>query len=384
MPRRSWVLGVAVVVAFAGPARADGKNDARTAARAEQLVQRGLQERRAGDDQAALPLFKEAYDLSGSPRAVTQLGFCHQALGQWLEAETNITEGLKSADDAWIRKNRDTITEALRTVKLHIGRLEIAGEPDGADVAVNGAVVGKLPIPSLVRVEAGDVSIELSAPGYVTSTKTVRIGGAQHQKVTMRLQRSATLAVPGDGAPASAGATVATAGPSASPAAEPVAVRTAGDDSPGARSHERGADPKARDAGGGGASTLRRSAKWVAWGVAAVGVGLGVYGTARNGSLVRDFNSGCGFDPDSGHAIPSPGSTRTMAQCADLVGRYQSASHLGIGGFVGAGVLAAAGLVLWLTEPGDAEQKRDGSLSLTCVPQVTARWAPGVGCGFVF
>src|SRR5437868_10154869 len=102
MPRCSCVLGIVAWVAFISPARAEGKADARTVARAEQLVQRGLQERRAGDDQAALPLFKEAYDLSGSPRAVTQLGFCHQALGQWLDAETNITEGLKATDDSWI------------------------------------------------------------------------------------------------------------------------------------------------------------------------------------------------------------------------------------------------------------------------------------------
>jgi len=381
-------LGAVAWVALGGVARADRKGDAGAAARAEELVQRGLQERRAGDDQGALPLFKEAYDLSGSARAVTQLGFCHQALGQWLEAETNITEGLKAADDPWIRKNRETITEALRTVKMHIGRLEVAGEPDGAEVAVNGAPVGKLPIPSLVRVEAGDVSIELHAPGYLPASKTVRIGGAQHQKVTIRLERAPALATAGAGGtvPSAAGGGAALSDPR--PPAQAVAVKVAADGGQAARlqgADTAGSGGRGDTSDGAGPSTARKSAKWVAWGLSAVGAGLGVYGTVRNGSLVHDFNSGCGFDPDTGHAIPSPGSSRSMSQCADLASRYETASHLGIGGFVGAGVFAAAGLILWLTEPAAAvEQKRDVARSLTCVPQLTSRLAAGIGCGFAF
>ena len=54
----------------------------------------------------------------------------------------------------------------LTVAKRNVGRVEITGDPTGAEVLVNGRLVGKVPLPQPVRVIAGSVDIELRAPGY--------------------------------------------------------------------------------------------------------------------------------------------------------------------------------------------------------------------------
>ena len=134
----------------------------------------------------------------------------------------------------------------------------------------------------------------------------------------------------------------------------------------------------------GSPSAWRGAAKWIAWGGAAAALGVGVYGTARNSTLVKDFDGGCGIDPASGFPRPAPGSTKTNAQCASLETSYQTASHVGIAGFVGSGVLGALGLVLWLTEPRRHESGAAVSHAHACAPLISPGLNAGLRCAWTF
>src|SRR6266404_6567565 len=72
----------------------------------EQLIRRANEFRKAGDDQAALPILEQAYAVSHSPRAAAQLGLCKQALSSWPDAEVYLSESLRADGDPWIKKNR--------------------------------------------------------------------------------------------------------------------------------------------------------------------------------------------------------------------------------------------------------------------------------------
>jgi len=69
---------------------------------AEILIRKGVELRRRGRDSDASALFRQAYELSHTPRAAAQLGLCEQALGQWLEAEGHLSEALLAESDPWI------------------------------------------------------------------------------------------------------------------------------------------------------------------------------------------------------------------------------------------------------------------------------------------
>jgi hypothetical protein len=164
-------------------------NAALAAPAAEELIMQGLELRRAGRDIDALAKFEAAYKLLKTPRAAAQWGLCLQAVARWSEADPLLSEALTSAADPWIKKNRGTLKDSLETVKSHVGRIEIVGDPAGAIVTIGGRRVGKLPLSGAVAVNEGSVDIELTADGYSPSVRTLMVAGASYQNVVLRLQK---------------------------------------------------------------------------------------------------------------------------------------------------------------------------------------------------
>src|SRR5262249_14834291 len=110
----------------------------------EALVEQGVQARREGRDADALERFQAAYALSQAPRALAQIGLAEQALGRWVDAELHLTAALAADGDSWIDQHRTSLSEALRFVGEHLATLDVVGPP-GAEVRVDGRVVGTLP-----------------------------------------------------------------------------------------------------------------------------------------------------------------------------------------------------------------------------------------------
>jgi eukaryotic-like serine/threonine-protein kinase len=91
-------------------------------AAAEDLVQKGVALRRQGEHAEAYDYLRQAFELSPTPRPSAQLGLVEYELRRWVDAETHLQQALKSPDDTWVRKNRETLVEALHTVQSHITR----------------------------------------------------------------------------------------------------------------------------------------------------------------------------------------------------------------------------------------------------------------------
>ncbi|MBK6534364.1 MAG: PEGA domain-containing protein [Deltaproteobacteria bacterium] len=60
-------------------------------------------------------------------------------------------------------------------VARHLGSLRIDGDVVGAEVLVDGQLVGALPMSAAIRVVAGPVAVEVRAPGRVTVRREVTI-----------------------------------------------------------------------------------------------------------------------------------------------------------------------------------------------------------------
>jgi hypothetical protein len=337
-----------------GPARAAN-------AKAEALVNQAVELRRSGDDQGALALLQQAYAMGHAPRTAGQLGLCEQALGRWSDAENYITEALKAESDAWVKKNRRVLEDALVVVKSHIARIEIDGEPEGAELWVNGVLVGKLPLTAPVRVSAGEIEVELRASGFVRESKTLRLEAGQYQRIVLRASKQTVASPP---APL--------VGPAPPPPAAPSTTTVV------VKLEERDRPQPQAPASTPGPSTGRAAGKWIAWGLGAVALGVGTYGVTQNSSLVSAFNKACAIK--NGQAVD-----KTLGlpnkDCETKRSDYQTMAHVGIGGFIAGGVLVATGLVLWLTEPVASSKDTAG---LSCAPSLTDRLGPAVGCALRF
>jgi hypothetical protein len=167
------VLGTAPVLAADDP-------------RADALIQQGLDLRREGKPAEALELFQRAHAIAPSPRTFGQLGLVETSLQHWADADLHLSMSLANPDDAWIRKNRAFLEQALATSKHHIGELVVDG-PAGAEVFVGGKSVGTLPaVPTLHLVE-GAVSISATAPGFKAFDQTVVIRPGARTPVAIAL-----------------------------------------------------------------------------------------------------------------------------------------------------------------------------------------------------
>ena len=164
---------------FAWAAPSDPQEDA--------LNRQGVQARRKGDDQRALELFQHAYELHHSPRAAAQMGLAEIALGRWEAADDHLDEALAASPDAWIKKNQGTLREASDGVKAQFGAIQVLGEPSGADVVIDGRVIGKLPMAEPARVRPGEYRLEVRAAGYLTARRDVSVSARALRRETLTL-----------------------------------------------------------------------------------------------------------------------------------------------------------------------------------------------------
>lgn len=298
------------LLAVARPAAAD---DAREA---DKLIRHGVDLRKAHDDEGAAREFQKAYDMVHTPRAAGQLGLAEQALGRWEDAERHVAEAMRAKDDAWAVKNHAALDDAMGTIQAHLGRVEVIGDPAGAEVSVNGRNVGKLPLPDAVRVSAGEVDIEVNLAGYTGTQRNVTIIGGQYQKVIIHLAKEVAAA----------------------PEARPVAPEAP------AASPVRAPDAAPAE----GPSATRLALKWTAAGLAGAGLVTGIVFTILHSQNVSTFTShGC-FD-NGGVGVDK--SNMPTDYCQSTLGTSQTYQKVFIAGYVGAGVFAATWLILQLTEP---------------------------------
>ena len=152
----------------------------------EELIVRGLELRRAAKPEEALDMFRRAHALAPSVRTLGQMGLVEASLEQWLDAETHVLAALAKPDDAWVRKNRTFLDEALRVSRGHIGDLVVTG-PSGTTVAVDGKRAGMLPAVAPVRLVEGRAVVRASSAGFKDFSKTVRITGGARSSLAIIL-----------------------------------------------------------------------------------------------------------------------------------------------------------------------------------------------------
>jgi hypothetical protein len=177
--RPALVIGlVLVTIAAATPARAQAPD-------ANELTKRGLALRRARRDAEALEEFRRAYAVDPTPRTLAQIALAEQALGRWVDAETDLRAALRAGGDPWIVSNRRVLDAGLSAIREHLGSLDVEADVAGADLWVNGSRVGPLPLAAPLRVEAGSVIVEVRAEGYAPARRMTSVdpGGSARESV---------------------------------------------------------------------------------------------------------------------------------------------------------------------------------------------------------
>lgn len=309
---RAYHVGLALVLGSAlstsapvARAQPSGDPAVTVSAEVDAIVERGIELRRVGHEEAALAVFESALAKSpDSTRVKVHLAATHQALGQWLEAERYLSHVLQQSEDPYIRRHRATLEKAYAFVDKRLGSLDVVGGPEGAELVLSGRTIGQLPLSSPVRVPVGSYVLEVRKEGYYSVSRPIAIGGGSLLRESIVLGRRAgpspAWTLPGD-----------------SPSSE-------------------------------GAST-RGSPRWLTWTLGGAGLGAAAVSVVAFG--IREKHA----QRWNGEECLAPGMTRGQA-CPEELDGGRSAERWGIGAGILSGVLlggAAASFLLERSPPAE-------------------------------
>jgi tetratricopeptide (TPR) repeat protein len=145
---------------------------------ADKFVAEGIELRARGKDNEALRAFQKASEIDPeSVRVQIHLATVHQALGNWLLADEYLSMALARQNHPYVNRHRQTLEDAKKVIEGNIGRLELEGEPAGAEVRLNGRLVGTLPLAAPIRSTIGSYLLEVRREGFYAVQRPIVITG---------------------------------------------------------------------------------------------------------------------------------------------------------------------------------------------------------------
>jgi hypothetical protein len=184
----SLLLMAAVPCAVCGEAKAQSSGRAENP-EADKFVAEGIELRARGKDTEALRAFQKAAEIDpDSVRVQIHLATVYQALGNWLLADEYLSMALARQNHPYVNRHRQTLEDAKRVIDANIGRLEVEGEPAGAEVRLNGRLVGTLPLAAPIRSTVGSFMLEVRHEGHYTSQRPITITGGGLVRESVQLE----------------------------------------------------------------------------------------------------------------------------------------------------------------------------------------------------
>jgi hypothetical protein len=156
---------------------------------ADRFVARGIALRAEGKDSEALQAFQQAEALDpASVRVQIHLATVYQALGNWLLADEYLSKALARQNHPYINRHRQVLEDAKRVIDSNIGRLEVDGDPPGAEVYLSGRALGTLPLGAPARTTVGSYVLEVRSAGYYPVRRPISIVGGGLVRESVHLQ----------------------------------------------------------------------------------------------------------------------------------------------------------------------------------------------------
>jgi hypothetical protein len=171
--RASTLVCLAVALVAAAPARAE---DARAAA--HEHFDRGMA---ASNDQRfaeAVTEFERAYALWPDYRVLYNIGKVRATLGRSAESVAAFEGYLEKGGAELSDERKQEVRDAMAAQLAHVGALDVRVSADGAEVRVDGKLLGRSPLAAPVRLTEGKHTVEAILPGRPSQLREVELPGA--------------------------------------------------------------------------------------------------------------------------------------------------------------------------------------------------------------
>jgi hypothetical protein len=143
----------------------------------------------AKDFAAALVKFEHAYEISRDPRLLWNAAICQKELRRYTRMLATIDRLLKDGGPLLTEQDRTDAAAIVKTVKEFVSPLKLTVNEPGAQVFVDGELVGTTPLPETVLVDVGSRKIRVTKPGYKEVERAVTVVGVSDVAIDVKLRK---------------------------------------------------------------------------------------------------------------------------------------------------------------------------------------------------
>jgi tetratricopeptide (TPR) repeat protein len=140
----------------------------------------------------ALAAYSKAFDLVPNPKIYYPMAIAEEKLAKWVEVATHLRTFLAQAPDADAKMRADA-EKRLENAKLSIGVLALTIQPDGAQVTIDGNVVGTAPLADPLFLPPGEFAMSITADGYKPIEQKLTIEAGSESERTFELESAAVI-----------------------------------------------------------------------------------------------------------------------------------------------------------------------------------------------
>ncbi|MDI7269832.1 MAG: PEGA domain-containing protein, partial [Myxococcota bacterium] len=189
----TWLL-LGAIGALPAEASAQQPEEEEEAAADEPRVrfQRGVELSRQGDFAAALTEFRASFEMRRNPAVRYNIGLCHLALEQLVDARRELRLYLVEVDPARVSQERRSEVEGiLARIESSVALLDISASILGAEIRVDGRAVGVAPLPEPIAVMPGDHEVSVTAEGREAYSERLTVAGGERRALAAVLREAA-------------------------------------------------------------------------------------------------------------------------------------------------------------------------------------------------
>ena len=140
----------------------------------------------------ALDAYTKAYEITSDPALLYNRGRALQGLGQMPEALEQI-EAFNEKAPATLKAKVPALDALLTELRAKTATITLACDIKGARVLIDNKVVATTPVDRPLRINAGDVAIQVEADGYFPYQTKIKLPGGESTKVVATLVLKSTM-----------------------------------------------------------------------------------------------------------------------------------------------------------------------------------------------
>lgn len=139
-----------------------------------------------GELEAALMEFRTSHRLNPLPQVLYNIALVERGMHRYADAAATLRRYLAEGTEEPAERRAEA-EELAEEIEALVATVAIEAEPVGADLFVDGALAGRMPLEGPLRLSTGRHELELRLDGYQTHRQSVEVYGGQRLDLEISL-----------------------------------------------------------------------------------------------------------------------------------------------------------------------------------------------------